>query len=246
MLIKKDTVQFNVIPNIVTIDQDPWLGGTEPYWKLVDNGTWEKDTFEVLKKYLSLDHSYLDIGAWVGPTVLYGSQLAKTCYAFEPDPIAFNLLNRNLQANPQITNTKTFQQAVHSYTQELSFGSKTGQGDSMSSVLWSNGSWKVTGVSLEEIFNRENITDCNFIKIDIEGGEAETLSTAKAVLKKFKPTIHLSLHTPWITDKADFFAKLTDTLSIYKNIYDADGGAKIPLQDLSSYLNFRSIVVTDL
>ena len=77
------------------------------FWKHVQNGKWEPETFTVLNKYLNRKHSYIDIGAWIGPTVLYGCQLAKHCYAFEPDPVAFQELRSNVRLNkaliPRIT-----------------------------------------------------------------------------------------------------------------------------------------------
>ena len=35
--------------------------------------SWETGTFKILDTYLSKDKDYLDIGAWVGPTAIYGS-----------------------------------------------------------------------------------------------------------------------------------------------------------------------------
>jgi hypothetical protein len=88
----------------------------------------------------------------------------------------------------------------------------------MSSVLWSKNAITVNILSLEDIYARYNIDDCNFIKIDIEGGEADALSAAKEVLKKFHPTLYLSLHLGFLIK--DFLNKIVDALSIYKNIYD--------------------------
>src|ERR1700687_4776653 len=40
-------------------------------------------------------HCYIDVGAWIGPTLLYGCQLAKMAYGLEPDPIAFAELEQH-------------------------------------------------------------------------------------------------------------------------------------------------------
>ena len=36
---------------------------------------WEPNTFKILDYYQNLNGTYIDIGAWIGPTVMYASQL---------------------------------------------------------------------------------------------------------------------------------------------------------------------------
>lgn len=245
MHILKNSIEFDVCPNVIKQGEDPWLGGTIDYWNVFNSGAWEPETFDVLNTYLSKEHSYIDIGAWVGPTVLYGSQLSKKCYAFEPDPIAFNFLSKNLKANPNITNVELFSNAISGESGKLKLGAKTGQGDSMSSVLWNEGSWEVDAFTLSDFVSRHHITDCNFIKMDIEGGEFAALPAAKNFLKLMKPTLYLSLHTPWFPNKKDFFDRINDVLCIYKNIY-ASNGTSLSLENLSKMHGFTSIIATDL
>src|SRR6267143_3643123 len=66
------------------------------FWRDLQKGKWEPSTFTIFDKFLNKQHSYIDIGAWWGPTVLYGCQLARHCYAVEPDPIAFQELKNNV------------------------------------------------------------------------------------------------------------------------------------------------------
>lgn len=67
------------------------------FWSNI--GNWEPETFNIFDIFLDAQHTYLDIGAWIGPTVLYGSSVAKKCIALEPDPIAYNTLKKNIQLN---------------------------------------------------------------------------------------------------------------------------------------------------
>lgn len=60
-----------------------------------------------MDRFLNENHNYLDIGAWVGPTVLYGAHLAKHVYAVEPDPVAFGEWNENLTLNSPISSKVT-------------------------------------------------------------------------------------------------------------------------------------------
>jgi hypothetical protein len=72
------------------------------FWeKLYAN--WEESTFTIFDRFLNTNSSYLDVGAWIGPTILYGAQKAEHVYAIEPDPVAYQELTRNLQLNPSLT-----------------------------------------------------------------------------------------------------------------------------------------------
>ena len=107
---------MQIIKKSVTFEVEPVVVHNPNFWQMVSSGAWEPDTFEVLQKYLSKNCSYLDIGAWVGPTVLFGAQLAKACYAFEPDPVAHAALKRNLELNPHINNVTASTTAVGTTT----------------------------------------------------------------------------------------------------------------------------------
>ena len=56
----------------------------------------------VLKGLIEPDSTYVDIGAWIGPTVLYGGQIAARCITAEPDPTAREALEANLDLNSSV------------------------------------------------------------------------------------------------------------------------------------------------
>ena len=72
-----------------------FVSGNPKYFFFWKNKSWERNTHKIFDKFLDSNHSYIDIGAWIGPTVLYGAQIAKKVYAIEPDPIAFKELEKN-------------------------------------------------------------------------------------------------------------------------------------------------------
>ena len=72
-------------------------GRNTAFWQEVASGAWESDTFAIFDRFLDQQHSYIDIGTWIGPTLLYGCQLARRTYGLEPDPIAFAELEANLE-----------------------------------------------------------------------------------------------------------------------------------------------------
>ena len=238
-----NTRKITKSPIEFTVDMSTDVWG---FWDRVSSNTWETHTFEIFKQFLSKEHSYIDIGAWIGPTVLYGSQLSKKCYAFEPDPAAYAILQKNLKLNDSIKNVETFQMAIAQNTGNITMGSKSNAGDSMSSMLFnSTSSWSVPSVTLDKFFKTMKITDCNFIKMDIEGGEYLVLPHIKDLIHKVQPTFYLSLHTAWVQDKESFFKTLTDVFSVYKNIYTSTG-KKMSLGSIRDLPEFSEIIATNL
>jgi FkbM family methyltransferase len=173
------------------------LNRNEAFWEQCSSGGWESETFAIFKRFIDDEHSYVDIGAWIGPTLLYGCQLAKRAYGIEPDPIAFAELKENIACNRPLTdNVRLFNLCITAVSGKVAFGSRGEGGDSQSSLLFSDKRtrWTVDGLKFEDFMQENGIDDCNFIKIDIEGGEYEVLSTMKAYLRKHRPTVYLSLH----------------------------------------------------
>ena len=78
------------------------------FWASMQVGVWEPETFKIFDIFLDKNHSYVDLGAWIGPTVLYGCQNAKFCYAIEPDPVALKQLKNNEDLNPNLISRISF------------------------------------------------------------------------------------------------------------------------------------------
>jgi FkbM family methyltransferase len=172
-------------------------GTHDRFWSGYEKGFWEPATRAIFKRFIDPRYSYIDMGAWIGPTLLIGCQLAKRCHGIEPDPIAYAELVENMAANRPLTNNvQLFNICIAPVSGEIAFGSQAEGGDSMSSLLFANGktSWTVEGVNFQEWIEHNGIDDCNFIKIDIEGGEYRVLPTMTAYLRKHRPTLYLSLH----------------------------------------------------
>lgn len=238
MLIKKNLIEFEV-------DHQTGMNGDWDFWSHVVSGAWEPNTFKVFERFLDKDHAYIDIGAWIGPTVLFGAQLSKEVFAFEPDPNAYSALRKNLSLNPLTTqNVHIFPIAISNSNGTISMGTNSKQGDSMSSMLFSKDSWQVEAATLESMIDSLHITDINFIKMDIEGGEKIVLPVIKNYIHKNQPTFYLALHTTWIEDKVSFLNDVKDILSIYKNIYTSDG-RKILLDEINNLPGFTEILATN-
>jgi FkbM family methyltransferase len=172
-------------------------GRNAAFWQQVASGQWESATFAVFERFLDPAHTYLDIGCWIGPTLLYGCQLAARAYAVEPDPIAFEELQRNVALNrPTSDRVQLANLCIARKSGEVAFGSRGAGGDSTSSLLFGKKRthWTVKALSFADFIREYGIAECNFIKMDIEGGEYLVLPGMRDYLHTHRPTLHLSLH----------------------------------------------------
>ena len=182
---------------------------TVEFWAMYKNDEWEKNTFAVFDAYLRQDKAYIDIGAWVGPTLLYGANKAKFAFGFEPDKAAFNLLGNNIRLNPHlIDKTSVCDYGIGSKTGKVKFyvGSEAESTSSFIPNHYNNGAYYyVDFYNFSEAVERCSINffEINFIKIDIEGGEYTLVPTMIDYFKKMQhfPTLLISTHAPFVLTK---------------------------------------------
>ena len=206
------------------------------FWILLKVGLWEPNNFNIFDAFLDSNHSCIDLGAWIGPTVLYECQKAKHCYAVEPDPIAFKILKSNIDCNPNLISRISLSNNcimdscgvayLTPFEEDWSAGShgtiNEGLGQSRTRTIEkkSSESLKVNSITFQQFILENSINDCNFIKIDIEGAEFLVLPDMLEFIKKEKPTIYLSTHPTYMNNPKQSMEKIYDIIRIYDNIYD--------------------------
>ena len=231
----RDGIAFQVTPSPAYL----------PFWNEMASSTWEPHTMAVLKRFLRDDKTMLDVGAWIGPTTLFGAHLAREVIALEPDPVAFNELAGNIALNRDVSSRITILKAclapttgpVALYSGGFYHKEQSAFGDSMSSLLSSpestdQNSVDAQGVSIDDIEKGYDCASLGFIKMDVEGGEYLLLPVLRDFLATYRPTVFVSFHVP-PSDYLDSmisesFATLAD---LYPNIYTASGSA-LPLADV--------------
>lgn len=196
------------------------------FWRKASAGAWEPETFAVLDKFLSPDSDYLDIGAWIGPTVLYGARKARHVWCFEPDPTAFRHLAWNLDLN-DIQNVSAFGVALSDRFGVARMASVRGEpGDSTSSLLHdgAHGSDALT-IAWDQFEAANDLSGVSLVKMDIEGAEFFVLPTLLPWLKRQRPPLLLSLHAPLLDepDRPARMQKMLDGLGFYSHIRDETG-----------------------
>jgi FkbM family methyltransferase len=138
----------------------------------------------------------IDIGGNIGASSIYflRGMPSATLYVYEPEPLNFELLGRNLERNGVRSRATPVRQAVGGQEGERtlyfatnspanSFFRQVGQGV------------EVQCVTLERIFSDHQLTHCDLLKIDCEGAEYEILMGAPTSLLEKVRTIVLEWHT---------------------------------------------------
>lgn len=111
----------------------------------------------------------LDAGAYVGDTALYYASLGAEVVSYEPNPVHFEQLQRNIALNPELARRiRTFPEAIgpdgsFSFSRTRSAEGSLNEGGA--------GSLTVTSRSLASVFERSGSREFWLAKFDIKGEE---------------------------------------------------------------------------
>lgn len=212
------------------------LGGepfkVDPYhinfWKEAASARWEPQTFPILSRFATPRTLYCDIGAWIGPTVIYAARRCKKVICFEPDPVAYRFLRWNIDLN-SLANVSSFSVALSDRIAVQPMASFSGElGDSATSLLTDRHK-SAAGPTVDALtidwrtFSAAaNLGKIDFMKMDIEGGEFAFLPQLESYLAEHKPVLFLSTHAPFLPEesRAAAMASLARIVSVYKTCLD--------------------------
>jgi len=164
------------------------------------NEIWHLGIYDRFLPLLEKDSTVIDIGANIGTFSIKAGNIARNgkVLCFEPFPKNFNTLKENISINNFENNIKAFNLAVAGKRgkSELFFHERDSGGGS----FYHHGnteelkSIKISCVTLEDIFNENNLKSCEFLKMDCEGAEEDILlNTPEEILQKIK-TITIEWH----------------------------------------------------
>jgi FkbM family methyltransferase len=164
--------------------------GWKSYWKLYDSGLWEPETKALIQSVLKPGDLFVDIGAWIGPTVLWALEAGADVIAIEPDPVALEGLYEIIGTNPKV---EIWPGAVTVYSGgiTLAVNPKEGGalGDSMSRIGFEGifvPSWTLSQILGDRV--------PQLVKIDVEGYEIELLPAIMPWLAEHKVPMQISCH----------------------------------------------------
>lgn len=156
-------------------------------WVLSVLDRWEPDTFDAIERFCA-GGVFVDIGAWVGMFTIWAAPLCSHVYAVEPDPVARDMLQRNISAN-DLANVTVIPKAIWSRNGNLTLHENTGLGDSMTGPRRGGQGFRVeciTPATLRAMVG-ENV---DLVKCDTEGSETDILPG----LIEWAAPLHISVH----------------------------------------------------
>jgi FkbM family methyltransferase len=125
---------------------------------------------------LKTNSTIIDIGAHIGLFSILVSNICKngTIYAYEPEKENYNLLNTNITEN-NIKNINFNNLGVSSKNgmMKLYYDKNDFAGHSL--YRKSERSINIKTISIDEIFLRNNLLQCDLLKLDCEGGEYDII-----------------------------------------------------------------------
>ena len=219
------------------------------FWRKASAGKWEPETFRLLAAHLDKTSDYLDIGAWIGPTVLYGARKARHVWAFEPDPSAFRALSWNIELNA-LDNVSALPAAIWDKVGVARMAGFRGEaGDSTTSLLNPGGAAgaDVLTINFEDFAGAVDLSGVGLVKIDIEGAEYDVVPRLAPWLKDQRPALLISTHAPYLPERErrERMAALAETLSFYRT-WQAKGEPIDPesLSQTDALTGFHSYLLT--
>ncbi|MDP1611933.1 MAG: class I SAM-dependent methyltransferase [Sulfuritalea sp.] len=173
----------------------------EPHWFWDEFvATWEPHTFEVYKRHVGPATTVLDLGAWIGPTVMIAASLgARRIVAVEANRTTYEELMRTISYNVELASrVSLINRCVHHEDGWVSFGNADGSTSSSSASSVRGSGMQVHTISLASLLLQDMLRDVGFIKIDIEGSEVQIApDIALLAARPGLEAIYLSLHPPF-------------------------------------------------
>ena len=140
----------------------------------------------------------IDCGACWGDTPIeFASTVGEEgfVYAYEFIPRNLELININLELNPDISSRiKIIQNAVWSESKKEVYYKDQGPGSTVKFEKFDGYEGSCTTLTIDDLVKKENISKVDFIKMDIEGAEPDALEGALKTIKKFKPKLAISIY----------------------------------------------------
>ena len=185
---------------------------------------WEKDTFDVIDRFIDKNKVLVDIGSWVGPISLYYANKYRYVYSIDADKESIRILRRNVVLN-SFHNILVIDKALYTENKSIYFGP-----NEFCSVKKMNESssqcreyklydcdYKTEGITLKELIKRYQINDIGIIKCDIEGSEENVIGDILLYAYSNHIPVWMSFHINWWKKH-----KLEDFSDIFKLFYNSD------------------------
>ncbi|HNQ12441.1 MAG TPA: FkbM family methyltransferase [Bacteroidia bacterium] len=136
----------------------------------------------------------LDIGSNMGEVCLNFAKRSGangTVYSFEPHPLNYKRLQKNLSLNPELK-VFTYQNGFGDHKASYRMSTVDNHNKGMNRIR-ENGEIPVEIITLDEFVENQKLKEINLIKIDTEGFEFNVLKGSVNTIKNYKPKLFIEL-----------------------------------------------------
>lgn len=169
------------------------------WWKVFVE-QWEADTFRAYRVFIRPGDTVVDVGAWIGPTVMFATACgAGRILAIEPNPACRPYLDALKQCVPYYqTELLICPTGVFSAAGNAEFGIPGGDDlAARASASLSGRGARIEVDTLPSLLAKYGVTDPALVKIDIEGAEFVITDQIAALSEVPGIRVFLSLHPPF-------------------------------------------------
>jgi FkbM family methyltransferase len=179
----------------------------DAFWDWYESAAWEPETVAVYAEFARPGVRVVDVGGWIGPTVLLAAALGATVLAVEPDPVAASTLRHNVALNPELSARVTVLEAALGATDGravLVSPSRDG-GDSLSRLAAVRGedAWacEVDTLSVSTLLESPEARDAEFFKLDAEAAEYTVVPALRGHIAAARPSLYVATHPNLLYDR---------------------------------------------
>ena len=190
---------------------DPWFSPLSLYRIPVDGGevSLHAHSVDITSVFLLGQYGYsgvsvqpgdvvIDVGGCWGDTALYfGARVgpAGRVYTFEFDPESLRILNANVALNPQLSaRIEIVQAPLWDRSGERLGYAQAGRMTKVLGTGCSEPRARVESITLDDFVTQAGLEQVDFVKIDVEGAEANVLRGARRTLKRFSPRLAVAAY----------------------------------------------------
>jgi len=181
-------IQLNLNTGPVEICLDGDFYG-EQYWRRVESRRYEPDTIGFIEDRTNVNSIFMDIGAANGAMTLIAAQKGATVHSYEPDPVIYKVLEKNVEINNFAkTKVNLHKYALSNQNGEMNFSAGSNK-KVLSDIIFSgsdefrNSRIEIKSIIEEIDFVHENSSQQLVLKMDIEGAEWKILSDRNVIEK---------------------------------------------------------------
>jgi FkbM family methyltransferase len=154
--------------------------------------------FRLLPFLVDRRRNAIDVGANKGTYTYALARLAKHVWAFEPNPKMFNILKRGAAANVTARMVALSDRSGQAELRvpRMRKGGFSNQGSSLSATKIA-ANYRAVSVETRRLDDLD-LADIGFMKIDVEGFEAEVLEGARETIRRSRPVMMIELEERYI------------------------------------------------